>query len=115
YDTEFVHIRLDFTDAEKFESFDNPKCVITMKGDETAVISLPLVKGYRQSDANMSSAVDEIGEVSIRRQAIVTNGAGTIALAVEVYEGNKHVESWPENDELTFAIPETTREMFWPF
>jgi alpha-amylase/alpha-mannosidase (GH57 family) len=114
YNSAFIYVRLDFADSDKLGALNNGRCIITLKGDETAAVELPLIKGTAKMDNQVTYAVIDICEVSIRRDKLFANGAGKAALSISVFEGNKHVESWPENDEIQFNLPEPTREMFWP-
>jgi alpha-amylase/alpha-mannosidase (GH57 family) len=115
YDSALLYVRIDFADPESLVSLKDGRCVVSLKGEETTIVELPLTKGVIKADTHIGYAVSEIGEVSVRREKIFAGGSGAVALSVAIFEGNKHVESWPENDEIQFTLPEPTREMFWPF
>ena len=56
----------------------------------------------------------DILELSFRRTCLWADGFGDLSFSVTLNQGDQHLESWPEQEPISVAVPERFEEMFWP-
>ena len=44
----------------------------------------------------------------------VANPNARYSIREQFQDGDKQLESWPENDPIQFEVPEKNKEIFWP-
>ncbi len=116
YDHNRFYIRLDFYDKKNVESLKQAKFRIALFTPAPIVITLH--EGPRgiagEETGHFEYAMDEILELAIERNYLWPSGYGSLGFTVSVYDGDKLVESWPENEPIQLDVPEKNKEIFWP-
>lgn len=116
YDHNQFYIRLDFCNKKNIELLKKMKIVLAF------FLSKPLVLEFKAGNDGFKGEIsgqyqytlDEIFELAIDRNYIWPESYGLMSFIVTLYDGDKTLESWPENDPIQFEIPEKNKEIFWP-
>ena len=116
YDHNQFYIRLDFCNKKNIELLKDMKIVLAF------FLSKPLVLEFKagadgfkgEISGRYQYALEEMFELAVDRSFIWPESYGLMSFNVTLYEGDRILESWPENDPIQFEIPEKNKEIFWP-
>ncbi len=116
YDHERVYLRVDVQSQRGLAGLARPKIDIKMATPQPLVISADL--SQRGTSAQLPQkytlAFDELLELAVERSYIWPEGFGPLTIAVSLMDGEKKMESWPEDAPIILQVPERHKELFWP-
>jgi len=116
YDTDFVYIRLDFTDLAALRLIERLNYQVDMQVPEAVSAQFDLSDQSRpeRRSPDQQYALGEILEIALSRDSLWPQGFGRLALAIRLLDGEKKIETWPEGDRLNIDVPQRNQELFWP-
>jgi len=116
YDHNQFYIRLDFCNKKNIELLEDMKIVLAFFLSKPMVLEFKAgAEGFKgEISSQYQYSLDEMFELAITRSCIWPESYGLMSFNVSLYDGDKLLESWPENDPIQFEIPEKNKEIFWP-
>jgi len=116
YDYDFVYIRLDFTDPDALRLAKRLSCRVDLRVPDAVPVEFDLSgKGApAQQTASRRHALGEILEIAISRDSLWPQSFGPLTMTIMLLDGEKKIETWPENDRLNIDVPQRNQELFWP-
>ncbi len=117
FDRDYFYLRVDLTVKKVLNALAAPRLVVGFQSGFSENFQLKNASGPAdQSDnADTRYAFDENIEIAIRRNLVQPDGFGLAELSITFYDGEKKLESWPEQEMIAVTLPEPDKELFWPF
>lgn len=117
YDHNRFYIRLDFHDRKGLELLEQPIVEIACFTPTPRVIRFQAGGRVRSGEApdQYQWMLGDILELAVERRFLWPEEFGPLSFTVSLLDGNRRLETWPENDPIHIDIPERNSEIFWPW
>lgn len=116
YDHNRLYIRLDFHERKRVQSVEKLRFECGFFTPDPVIINLTGSPSRFAGEVpgQYEFAMDDILELAVERQHLWARGYGSVGITVTVYDGDRMIETWPENEPIQLEVPERNKEIFWP-
>ncbi|MBN1211262.1 MAG: glycoside hydrolase [candidate division Zixibacteria bacterium] len=116
FDHNRFYIRLDFCNKKNIELIKDLKFVLAFFTANPLVLELKAGDDYFAGEISgqYQFFLDDILELAIERNYLWLNGYGFLSFNLTLLDGDKKLESWPEDEPIQLDVPEKNKEIFWP-
>lgn len=116
YDHDHLFLRLDLAQPDSWENLVSGRIVIRLATPHPVEIVLERSGPLLQSPQShwVRFACEDLLELAIARTYLWPDGHGPLRFSVQVFDGERPLELWPEGDLIETEVAPRHQEAFWP-